>query len=107
MPRDPVSTVEGLSTALTQVLALVKTGKTNKEIADVRGVSEQAVKRQLSVLFRRFGVDTRAGLIGAVYEGELRALRQRAVELAHKPDSAARPPAEPDAGRTDDPTSPV
>lgn len=57
---------------LSAVLRLVKEGRTNKEIARARGVSEQAVKRQVSVLLKRFGVESRAELIHAVYELELR-----------------------------------
>jgi DNA-binding NarL/FixJ family response regulator len=47
---------------------LLKDGLTNKEIAAARGISEQAVKRHVSALFRHYGVDTRAGLIRVWFE---------------------------------------
>jgi DNA-binding NarL/FixJ family response regulator len=64
----PINLTETLRT----VLELVKTGRTNKEIARIRGVSEQAVKRQVSILMRRFDAETRTELVHLVYELELR-----------------------------------
>ncbi|MDE3113537.1 MAG: response regulator transcription factor [Chloroflexota bacterium] len=51
----------------------MKEGSTNKEIARMRGVSEQAVKRQVSILLKRFGVENRTELVHVVYESELHA----------------------------------
>jgi DNA-binding NarL/FixJ family response regulator len=48
----------------------VQRGLSNKEIAHRRGVSEQAVKRHVSALFRHFGVDSRARLIALMFETE-------------------------------------
>lgn len=66
-----------LTPGLELVFALVREGKTNKEIALIRGVSEQAIKRQVSTLFRHYGVDTRAALIAAAYQQELDLLRSQ------------------------------
>lgn len=45
-----------------QVLDLVSIGHENKEIADLLGVGEQAVKQQVSLLLKKFEVPTRAAL---------------------------------------------
>ena len=45
-----------------EVLALVAEGYENKEIAGRLGISEQAVKQQVSVLLKKFGVASRAVL---------------------------------------------
>ena len=48
-----------------QVLERVCRGLSNKAIAAELGVSEQAVKAHMSRLFLKFGVENRAGLVGA------------------------------------------
>ena len=54
------------------VRAIVR-GRTNREIADELGMSEQTVKNQLSVVFQRFDVRSRLELAVA-------ALRRRIVD---------------------------
>lgn len=78
-----------LTPVLELVFVLVREGKTNKEIALVRGVSEQAVKRQVSTLFRHYGVDTRAALIAAAYQQELDELRSQSGAIANPDDDGA------------------
>jgi len=53
-----------------QVLDLVRTGQTNKEIAGLLGISEQAAKVQVSKLLRKFHVQNRAAL-AAIAAGDL------------------------------------
>jgi PAS domain S-box-containing protein len=70
LSRGPAAPV--LTERQRQVLALVRRGRTNKEIASTLGVSEQAAKVQVSKLLRKFGVQNRAALVGAAHErGEL------------------------------------
>jgi DNA-binding NarL/FixJ family response regulator len=57
-----------LTPTLEAIHDLVKDGLTNKEIAAARGVSEQAIKRHVSALFRHYGVNTRAALIRVWFE---------------------------------------
>lgn len=51
------------------VLERVCRGLSTKAIAAELGVSEQAVKAHLSRLFLKFGVENRAGLVGAAVSG--------------------------------------
>ena len=44
----------------TQLLTLLIEGKTNAEIAEVIGTTEQSVEMQLSELFARLGASSRA-----------------------------------------------
>ena len=64
--------VNGRSMELTQrqreVLGLVRKGRTNREIAQELGISEDGVKAHLSRLFLRFGVTNRVELLGAANE---------------------------------------
>jgi DNA-binding CsgD family transcriptional regulator len=46
------------------VRAIVVDGRTNREIADELGVSEQTVKNQLSVVFQKFRVRSRLAATG-------------------------------------------
>jgi DNA-binding NarL/FixJ family response regulator len=50
-----------------EILQLVLEGRSNKEIAYRRGISEQAVKRHVSGLFRAFEVDGRARLLARAF----------------------------------------
>lgn len=52
-----------------QVLERVCRGLSTKSIAAELGVGEQAVKAHLSRLFLKFGVENRAGLVGAALTG--------------------------------------
>ena len=44
------------------LVAEILAGRTNKAIADAFGVSEQTVRNQLTVLFRKLGVSSRLEL---------------------------------------------
>ncbi len=50
----------GLTAAQTRVLDLLGEGKTNREIADLLGLSEGTVKVHMSAIFRALGVSNRA-----------------------------------------------
>jgi DNA-binding CsgD family transcriptional regulator len=54
-----------------QILRLVKSGLTNKEIAEDLGITDDGVKAHLSRLFLRYGVTNRVGLLAAA-DGDLR-----------------------------------
>jgi DNA-binding NarL/FixJ family response regulator len=56
----PVSERFGLTAAQTRVLELLAQGKTNREIADLLGLSEGTVKVHMSAIFRALGVSNRA-----------------------------------------------
>jgi DNA-binding CsgD family transcriptional regulator len=64
---DPVQNhpiVASLSRAQREIVDLICLGKTNKEIAQLRNVSEQTIKNILSRhVFRAFGVSSRAALV--------------------------------------------
>jgi DNA-binding NarL/FixJ family response regulator len=73
---------EGISPLETRVLGLLALGLTNAQIGDRLGMTEQSVKRQLRVLFRKVGVTDRTaaalraqelGLVDALEEGWLQA----------------------------------
>lgn len=63
----------GLTERQVQILALVREGKTNKEIARILGLSHFTVRNHLMALFRLYGVsrrgdlysDTRTGRVGS------------------------------------------
>jgi DNA-binding NarL/FixJ family response regulator len=81
MPADrPESADPKLTDTLREVLRLLKRGDTNKDIARIRGVSEQAVKRHVSALLRRFAVERRVELINLLHERELRDVREHVAE---------------------------
>jgi DNA-binding NarL/FixJ family response regulator len=61
--RTPNKPEESLNDADQSLLSMVTEGLTNGEIAGRLGVKEMTVKRQLSRLYRRFRVRTRAQLI--------------------------------------------
>ena len=50
------------------MLALVATGKTNREIAAELTVSEHTVRRHLQNIFHKVGVTSRAAATAFVYE---------------------------------------
>lgn len=54
--------VEGLTPAERDVLALVRRGLSNAEIATLRGRSRSTVANQVSALLRKLGVPSRAAL---------------------------------------------
>ena len=55
-----------LTSRQTEVVALVRRGDTNKEIAARLGISDDAVKAHLSRLYLRFGVSNRVALLHAL-----------------------------------------
>lgn len=56
----PVQERFGLTTAQTRVMELLAQGKTNREIADLLGLSEGTVKVHMSAIFRALNVTNRA-----------------------------------------------
>ncbi|MCM8565577.1 response regulator transcription factor [Thauera linaloolentis] len=58
--RMPASERYGLTAAQGRVLELLAAGKTNREIADLLGVSEGTVKVHMTAIFRALDVSSRA-----------------------------------------------
>lgn len=56
----PVSERFGLTAGQTRVMELLAQGKTNREIADLLGLSEGTVKVHMSAIFRALNVNSRA-----------------------------------------------
>ncbi len=56
----PIQERFGLTTAQTRVMELLAQGKTNREIADLLGLSEGTVKVHMSAIFRALNVSNRA-----------------------------------------------
>lgn len=54
-----------------EVLQLVATGKTNKQLAQQLGVSEKTIDRHVSNLFGKIGVNTRAAATAFAYQNRL------------------------------------
>jgi DNA-binding NarL/FixJ family response regulator len=68
-----------LTEAEREVACLVAKGKTNVEIAHIRRTSARTVEEQLSVVYRKLGVDCRSQLIALGVAGdESRMVRQPA-----------------------------
>ncbi|MBW3620491.1 MAG: LuxR C-terminal-related transcriptional regulator [Actinobacteria bacterium] len=61
----------GLTPRELEVLRLVATGATNREIADTLVISEKTVARHLSNMFTKLGLRTRAAATAWAYEHEL------------------------------------
>ncbi|NED97337.1 DNA-binding response regulator [Phytoactinopolyspora alkaliphila] len=61
----------GLSPREVEVLRLVATGATSREIADTLVISEKTVSRHLSNMFTKLGVSTRAAATAYAYEHQL------------------------------------
>lgn len=59
----PVQERFGLTAAQTRVLELLAQGKTNREIADLLGLSEGTVKVHMSAIFRALNVSNRAAAL--------------------------------------------
>jgi DNA-binding NarL/FixJ family response regulator len=63
--------IGGLTAREVQVLALVASGRTNREIARELRLSEKTVARHLSNIFGKLGVSSRAAATAYAYEHEL------------------------------------
>jgi DNA-binding NarL/FixJ family response regulator len=59
------SVTDGVSPRAAQVLELLRKGCSTANIADTLGISPVTVRRHISILMQRTGVNTRAGLAGA------------------------------------------
>jgi DNA-binding NarL/FixJ family response regulator len=72
LPNDPVAAVQhhpavkSLPRALREVTVLICRGKTNQEIADLRGVPVQTIKNLVYRVIRELNVTSRAGLLSAL-----------------------------------------
>ena len=84
-----------------EVVALLRRGDTNKEIAGQLGISDDAVKGHLSRLYLRFGVSNRVALLNVLGSeggrtlatgdlGDLRAIAGRLHESSSSVDSDRR-----------------
>ena len=69
--RPEQATPGGLTPREVEVLQLVATGATNREVADALVISEKTVARHLSNLFVKLGVGSRAAATAWAYENEL------------------------------------
>ncbi|MFN2388465.1 MAG: LuxR C-terminal-related transcriptional regulator [Actinomycetota bacterium] len=67
----PPSKTDGLTGREVQVLALVATGKTNREIAADLVISEKTVARHLSNIFTKLGVTSRAAATAYAFQHDL------------------------------------
>jgi len=65
------ATPAGLTGREVEVLGLVATGKTNRQIADDLVISEKTVARHLSNIFTKLGVTSRAGATAYAYQHDL------------------------------------
>lgn len=61
----------GLSGREAQVLALLATGRTNREIAEALFISEHTVRRHLQNIFTKLGVSTRAAATAFAFQHDL------------------------------------
>lgn len=81
--RPSVRRVEAITEAERDILALLTDGRTNAEIAAIRGVSHNTVRTQLRLLYRKIGVTDRAG---AVAFAERQRLTRRATPAPSRRD---------------------
>ena len=61
-----VSERVGLTAGQVRVLELLSSGKTNRQIAELLGLSEGTVKVHLTAIFRALGVESRAQALVAL-----------------------------------------
>ena len=71
LDRPPPTRAEGLTGREVEVLALVATGKTNRDIATQLFISEKTVARHVSNIFVKIGVSSRAAATAYAYQHEL------------------------------------
>jgi ATP/maltotriose-dependent transcriptional regulator MalT len=69
--REAAAETHGLSTRELQVLRLVASGKTNREIASELVVSEHTVARHIQNIFAKLGVSSRTAATAFAFEHEL------------------------------------
>jgi two-component system, NarL family, nitrate/nitrite response regulator NarL len=58
--------MDGLTRRERELVAALLDGRSNKELATQFGVSEQTIKNQLTTLYKKYGVKSRASLRLAV-----------------------------------------
>lgn len=68
---SPADLPAGLTPREAEVLGLVASGRTNKEIAATLHLSERTVARHLSNIFTKIGVNSRTGATAFAYEHDL------------------------------------
>ncbi|GIP41049.1 hypothetical protein J31TS4_43290 [Paenibacillus sp. J31TS4] len=68
--KEPVKSMKelGLSSREQEVLRLVATGRSNREIAETLFISEHTVKNHMTNIFQKLGVTDRSQLIALVYQ---------------------------------------
>lgn len=72
LSRRPAATPPGgLTPREVEVLQLVATGATNREVADTLVISEKTVARHLSNMFTKLGISSRAAATAWAYEHDL------------------------------------
>jgi DNA-binding CsgD family transcriptional regulator len=69
--RAATSLPDGLTAREAEVLALVATGRTNREIADALVISQKTVARHLSNIFAKCGLASRTAAAGYAFEHHL------------------------------------
>jgi len=67
----PAAAPAGLTGREVEVLALVATGKTNREIASDLSISEKTIARHVSNIFNKLGVSSRAAATAYAYQHDL------------------------------------
>jgi DNA-binding NarL/FixJ family response regulator len=70
-PRRTIAPLLPLSQRERQTLALIRDGRTNKEIAAALGLTIATVKGHVEAVFHKLGVDTRAAAAGRVGDMDL------------------------------------
>jgi len=70
-PPVPPGSAAGLTGREVEVLELVATGKTNREIASALVISDKTVARHVSNIFLKLGVSSRAAATAYAYEHDL------------------------------------
>jgi DNA-binding CsgD family transcriptional regulator len=68
VPIEPVVPTQPLTQREHEIVAQVRLGRVNKQIAAELGISEHTVSTHLRRIFRKLGVDTRAAMVH-VYAG--------------------------------------
>ncbi len=65
-PLSPVQLPDGLTEAQQEVLRGIIAGRTNAEIAGLRGTSTRTVANQIASIFVKLGVSSRAELVAVL-----------------------------------------